>query len=341
MKILITGAGALLGQGIIRAIKESSMEATLIAVDPSDLSAGLYWADRRYQVPMAAEPDYLEKVKEILAAERPDMVMVGTDVELMLFAEHREALESQFDTHILVSSPEVISIADDKYKTYEFLKENGFAYPESALPGDEERIIEAVGFPLIVKPRVGARSVGVHRVENRGELNRAIGSVEEPVIQECVASSDDEYTAGVLVFDGECKASIVMRRDLRDGNTYRAYVDDYPDLNEEVQKLGEALAPYGPTNFQFRLDSDGNLKVFEINGRFSGTTPLRALAGMNEVELSIKRVLLGEPVVQPELEKMSILRHWGETVVRPDEHGFHELAATSDQPAVGEAVLAD
>ena len=45
LKILVTGAGALLGQGVIRAIRASKLNATVIAVDPSPLSAGLYWAD--------------------------------------------------------------------------------------------------------------------------------------------------------------------------------------------------------------------------------------------------------------------------------------------------------
>ena len=319
MKVLITGAGALLGQGIIRSFRNSELDPTIISVDPSPLSAALYWSDRRYLVPMAKDPTYLDEIKKILDRERPDIVLIGTDVELMIFAQYRKELETEFDTTILVSSPEVISIADDKYLTYKFLKDNGFDYPESGLPGEEERVIEAVGFPLIVKPRVGARSIGVHKVHNREELRAAVEAEDEPVIQECVASADDEYTAGVVVFNGQCTASIVMRRDLRDGNTYRAYVEEFPELNARIQKIGEALMSFGPSNFQFRIDEQDRLKVFEINARFSGTTPLRALAGMNEVEMCLKHLLKDEPIRQPELEAMTILRHWSETVVRPDE----------------------
>ena len=50
-------------------------------------------------------------------------------------------------------------------------------------------------------------------------LRRAVDGVPGVVIQECVGTEHDEYTAGVLCFDGKCRASIVMRRDLRDGNT--------------------------------------------------------------------------------------------------------------------------
>jgi carbamoyl-phosphate synthase large subunit len=317
MKVLVTGAGALLGQGIIRSLLESSLRPTVIAADPSPHAAGLYWTPSRYRIPMATEGGYLAAIEAILAREKPDALMVGTDVELMVFAEHRARLEATYGTHVIVSDPRVVAIADDKFLTYEFFREHGFDAPMSALPGHEEALIEAVGWPLIVKPRVGARSVGVSKVHDREALARAVASVHNPVIQECVASDREEYTAGVLCFDGRCEGSIVMRRDLRDGNTYRAFVDHYPALNAQVRRMAEALRPYGPANFQFRLDGD-RVKVFEINGRFSGTTPLRMRAGFNEVEMVLRRVVLGEAITQPEVRPMTILRYWTEVVVPAD-----------------------
>lgn len=318
MKIVVTGAGALLGQGIIRSLLESTLRPDIVAVDPSPLSAGRYWTPHRRLVPLATDPCYLDRFASLLAEERPDAVLIGTDVELLLFAEHRAELEKRFSTHIVVSSPEVVRIADDKYLTFQFMRKHGFAAPDSVLPGSEDALVERVGFPLVVKPRVGARSVGVRVVRNRAELQRAVSEGDNPVIQECVTTDRDEYTAGVLCFDGVCDASIVMRRDLRDGNTYRAFVDDYPELNAQVRAMAEKLSPYGPANFQFRVDG-GLAKVFEINARFSGTTPLRMRAGFNEVESVLRRVVRGEAVTQPTVERVTILRHWSETVVRPSE----------------------
>ncbi len=318
MKVLVTGAGALLGQGILRSLARSELEPELVAVDPSPLSAGLYWVPRRHRIPMAVDPSYLEVLGSILEEERPDAVLIGTDVELALLAEHRHALEARYDTHIVVSSPEVVQIADDKYATARFLIEHGFPAPASCLPGGAEALIEEIGFPLVVKPRVGARSVGVSVVHDRAALAAAVAGLSDPVIQECVADASAEYTAGTLTFDGVCEASIVMRRDLRDGNTYRAFAEPFPELNAVVRRMAEALGAYGPANFQFRLDGD-QVKVFEINGRFSGTTPLRRHAGFPEVELVLRRVLHGQPIEQPLLEPVVVLRHWSETVVRPDE----------------------
>jgi carbamoyl-phosphate synthase large subunit len=316
VKVLVTGAGALLGQGIIRSLMESSLSPVIEAADPSPLSAGLYWTRHRHLVPMASDPAYVQVFENILDRERPDAVIPGTDFELVLFAENRARWEERFGTHVIVSNPNVVRIADDKYLTYGLFHDQRFAAPDSCLPGEEFALIERVGFPLSVKPHVGARSVGVVKVQTKDKLARALVTGDGLMIQEW--SRRNVQTAGTLTFECRCEASIVMRRDLRDGNTYHAYVEAFPELNVEA-RLVEAVGSHGPANFQFRLDAQGRAKVFEINGRFSGATPLRMRAGFNEVEMVLRRILRGEPIKQPSVHPMTILRHFIETVVPTGE----------------------
>ncbi|QIG52563.1 ATP-grasp domain-containing protein [Nordella sp. HKS 07] len=322
MKIAVTGGGALLGQGILRALRRSSLQLHTVALDVSPLSAGLYWADEAYLVPLANAPDYLDAIRRMLAKVRPDVMLVGTDVELVPLAAQRAELEREFNVQILVSSPEVVAIADDKYQTARFFKQHDFAAPASALAHDKPGIAAVIaecGFPLIVKPCIGARSYGVSRADNEEQLQWALAHTKNAVVQECISDADGEFTASGLYFDGHCHAVIVMRRDLRDGNTYRAFTVFDAVLEAQVKAWTEALKPHGPANFQFRIDARGRPKVFEINGRFSGTTPLRAHAGFNEVEMCVRKLLWDEPIVQPEVKPITILRHWSETVIEPQQ----------------------
>ncbi|WP_331376210.1 ATP-grasp domain-containing protein [Sinorhizobium chiapasense] len=318
MKVFITGAGALLGQGIIRALRRSTLNATIVAADPNPLSAGLYWADTAHLIRMANDPSYLDRLGDLLRTERPDILIPGTDVELPVLSANRESIESAYGTKVIVSPPGVVSIANDKWLTSEFLRERGLGFVPSCLPGDEEVLIEECGFPLVVKPRVGARSIGFSVVRDREQLRRAIAEQPDIVIQKYVGSDASEYTAGTLTFDGKCRATIVMRRDLRDGNTYRAFAESFPALSRAMAHAADALGAFGPANFQFRLD-EGVPRIFEINARFSGTTAVRIHAGFNEVEMCVRHMLFGEPVVQPDITPVTILRHWSETVVRPGE----------------------
>jgi carbamoyl-phosphate synthase large subunit len=315
MKVLVTSAGALLGQGIIQSLQEADIpDLHIIACDPDPTSPGLYWNKGSRLLPFAKDPLFISKFADLLNEEKPDAVCVGTDLELSLLAAAQIELESAYKTKIIVSTPEVIRIADDKYLTYQFMKDNGFSPPDSRLPGKEQELVSLYGFPLVVKPCIGSRSIGFNLVRNQEELRKAIDSVSNAVIQECVGTKNDEYTAGTLYFEGECKASIVMRRELRDGNTFKAFVDAYPELNEQVRAFCNALKPFGPANFQFRL-VNGVARVFEINSRFSGTTPLRMRAGFNEVEMTLKHMFFGTPIVQPPPRKLTIMRHWTETTI--------------------------
>jgi len=314
IKILLTGAGALLGQGIIKSLRMSSLDCEIIGADPHPLAAGLYRSDKACLLPMADSPNFLGELLRIARSECVDAVLVGTDVELGILAAHRAEIEAEVGAKVLVSSPEVIAIANDKWKTYLFLKEHGFPYPESCLASDLEDFLSRVPFPLVVKPRVGARSVGKTLVANRKQLEWALETLENPIIQECLLPESEEYTVGTLVFDGKCLAVVPMKRELRDGNTFRAYVDDYPAIVEAIQPIATALNPYGPANFQLRYTKNG-ATVFEINGRFSGTTPFRAVMGFNEVEAALRHILFGQTIPPPRCRKGIVLRYLNEMVI--------------------------
>ncbi len=331
MRVLVTGAGALLGQGIIKSLRTANTKYHIIAVDPDPRAVGLYWANKAYLVPLASESGYLDRICQIIKKERPDAVLIGTDVELIIFADNKSEIESAYDTHVIVSAPDIIRIADDKWLTYQFLLSNGFPYPRSALPEDISDLLRECDFPLVVKPRTGARSVDVHRVRNDQELNLALSLVYDPIIQEDVATPEQEYTSGIIIVRGSVRAIVTMRRDLKDGNTYRAYVEPDTSFDALLSKIAEKLGGLGPLNFQFRPDG-GVPKIFEINARFSGTTPLRAYAGFNEVDYIVRHFVLGEEIPGPQLRPLMILRYWNEILTDVEQVSTLKDTGYLDRP---------
>ena len=108
-----------------------------------------------------------------------------------------------------------------------------------------------------------------------------------------------------------------MHRELKEGTTYRAILGDYPEVSQEARRIATALKPMGPCNLQFRI-SDGCPVCFEMNIRFSGTTPIRARFGFNEVEASLKHFVLGQALDDLPIIKEGIaLRYWNEVYVDP------------------------
>ena len=48
INILVTGAGSLLGQGIIKTINKSKIKTKIIGTDYFDTAIGLYWVKKGY-----------------------------------------------------------------------------------------------------------------------------------------------------------------------------------------------------------------------------------------------------------------------------------------------------
>ncbi|WP_257659169.1 ATP-grasp domain-containing protein [Parapedobacter lycopersici] len=318
INIGVTGTGSLIGQAIIKSIIRSDLsgQITLIGFDYFGNTVGAFWCKRNYILPdilksPVIEREWLAFVIRHLQDNDIRVLFVGVDFELPLFAKYKKAIEQETEAIVMVSSEDVIRIADDKYLTYQFLKDNSLYHPQSWLPSELKSA--ELHFPLIVKPRKGARSVGVSKVENEDQLNTAINAVKDPVIQECIGTEETEFTCGVIYLNNAVKKAIVLNRSLKAGNTFISrYSENFPQIiTDYLIGAASVLKPFGACNFQLRIDKNGIPKIFEINGRHSGTTYIRSLFGFREVEY-ILNTLLFDRELDFELREGTVVRYYDE-----------------------------
>jgi carbamoyl-phosphate synthase large subunit len=131
-----------------------------------------------------------------------------------------------------------------------------------------------------------------------------------------------------------------MRRELRESTTYRAEAGEFPEVRAEAESIARALRPMGPLNVQLRV-AGGRPVAFDLNVRFSGTTPARARLGFNEVEAALRHFLRGEPIEPTEVTRGTMLRYWNERYVPAD--ATEELARTGrlEDPRAHPAIVED
>jgi carbamoyl-phosphate synthase large subunit len=321
LTIGITGLGSLIGQAIIKSINKSALnnDISMVGFDYLPNTVGGQWVGKEFLLPdfykkEASEQDWLGEIIRIICSEGIKIIFIGLDFELKLFAKYKESIEKNTGCKVMVSNLKVVEIADDKYLTYKFLKDNGFYYPETFLPNE---IAEGkISFPCILKPRIGSRSRGIFIVNNIQELERKMRQVDNSIIQNLAGSPDLEYTCGVICLDGQVKEIIVLRRTLKDGNTETAFFNkDTPGvIYDYIYDVTRKLQPYGACNFQLRLDEKNIPRLFEINVRHSGTTYIRAMFGFNEVEYIITH-LMGLKPKKFTLKEGTIKRFYDEAFI--------------------------
>ena len=206
-------------------------------------------------------------------------------------------------------------MSDNKLFTYQTLLANDVLVPQTYDMSTMDHAGIPLDYPFILKEREGgARSQNLHVVRSKGQLDGLISSGFDPsayIAQEYIEG--DEYTCGTINFYGECMGVIVMRRILRDGDTYKCFSLKDKVIEATVRKVMVAIKPFGSCNVQLRL-RDGKPYVLEINARCSGTTGARALCGFNEPKMIADYLTTGK---RPEygIKEQTILRYWKEFVV--------------------------
>jgi carbamoyl-phosphate synthase large subunit len=309
--ILVTGVGGGVGQSVLKALRDTPYDA--VGVDSDALAAGLHAVHSGYLGWEATHEAYIDRLLSICRLEECRLIFAGHDVELIPLSQTRSLFEAESIIPV-VSSPDVISICDDKLATFAFLNEHGFPCPSTYSLRD----VDTPSFPVVLKPqRGGAQSRRTYLVRNEQEFEvyRPLVNPDNCVVQEYIEG--DEFTCGTVTFAGRLYGSITMRRYLRSGDTYKAFVEKRPEIDSLLQEVVQHLQPFGPCNFQLRLKNRTPV-IFEINARCSGTTAARALAGFNEPLMVADYVLKGiEP--QYEIKEVTFLRYWQELVVENEQ----------------------
>lgn len=297
INILVLGVGGVVSQGIIKALRNSGLSIKLIGACISTRSMGLYLCDKAYVSPYANDNKFIPWLTELCNREQVDIVLTGVEENILAIAEQIDFFRSRTKAIFISSDFEHLKIGQDKFLTCEWLKNNGCNYPIYTLAEEcTADFVQKVGYPIVAKPRNGKGSNGVFLIHNEHQLKNAM-KLQGYVLQECIGIPEQEYTVGCYCDKkGQLVDMIVMHRDLQHGSTDSAKVIENPEISEQVIKICEKFCPVGPLNVQMRLDEDGRPVCFELNVRFSGTTPMRAMFGFQDVVAMVKEYVLGEDI---------------------------------------------
>lgn len=298
LRIAVTSVSGASGYGIIQCARLLPYPVETYPIDITPHSVGLWMGTQPGTVLPKPERDIGAWI-EFVERNEIDALIPGADRDLIPISEHRDELCA------IVSRPDVIAIADDKYKTARYLQSIGVLVPDFALAEESKYWVR---FPCVVKPRSDAASRGFHVCADREELNFYLKRTNKPMIQEFIDA--DEYTCNVFVDrDGEPVAHLSMLRKERSGIAIEARPVEDEDIRRMLFKIARALKPMGTLSVQLRKVLDVPLP-FEINARMSGSSIVRAMAGYNDLQMMLDHYAFGKKIGQPRIDYTQTYFRW-------------------------------
>lgn len=300
-RLLITSAGSLVGQNLLEGLAGRREGLEVVGLNSEPDAASNFLCDRLYLTPPLADPSFVARFADVLARERPQLVVPGRDDDAVFLAEWQER-HRPAGTDCMVGPAGVARMLRDKRLSAQFASAAGlpFAPTLGAEDGADAVVAQAAawGWPVLAKPRLGNASRGVVLVGDERQLRVVLGWPGY-CVQPWLGGPPElqglrDMLEGGMPLDwtlpGNGKVSLdgcitpagglvalcaTRHEELRLGRSERVHAPPPGDpVHALVQAFGQALAEAGwrgAFNVQLGRSASGELTAFEMNGRFTGS----------------------------------------------------------------------
>jgi carbamoyl-phosphate synthase large subunit len=147
-----------------------------------------------------------------------------------------------------------------------------------------------LGYPIFIKPISGRGSRGIMKINDQNQLNayyQLDGYTPDQILIQPLLTGI-EYTVGVLTNNLNDLISISSKKIIKKkGITQIAVTENNAAIDAVVEKIVKVFKPCGPFNVQLIITPLNEIKIFEINPRFSTTTIMEIEGGTNPVKAYI------------------------------------------------------
>jgi predicted ATP-grasp superfamily ATP-dependent carboligase len=285
---------------ILRALKKQGLKVGVLYNSFLSLSFFSRFPDKRYFISTdllkdSSEESYILYKSELLKILQKDEIRVFMPVGNLSFrfaSKYEDELKKY--TRVPVAKKEIMEIAQNKMKTFEFAEKIGIPIPKTIYIKDSKDILtvsETMNYPCVIK-KTNFYEGGVIYCNNKFELkenlNRLINKMKTgasyPIIQEYIEGPGTGFYG--IFKDGKCINFFMHERIREYPTTGGASTFAKSVYSENLRKLGtkllECLGWSGVAMVEFKKDNkDGNYKLMEINPKFWGSLELSYRAGIN------------------------------------------------------------
>ncbi len=341
--VLLSAAGSPTMPGQIKCFRNNGeRNIRIVGVDMiEDPTIGMM-ADAYYQVPVATDPSYVDRILGICEKESVDIYFPNISAEIGPVAARIDEFNA-IGTIISTADEETVNVLNNKLKVYEYLKENSIEvprfYPVRTVEDFEKGCVE-MGYPekavcLKLTENSGSRGVRIiDSTKNRYQIfahekpNSFFTSYEDMLsILKSAEKLDEmmlveympgnEYTVDLLADKGETLYIAGKENEISLMSiAQRSVVTKIDSAYETCESIAKLFGYTGCIGFDFMKNAEGKPVLMDINPRLTATVSVLAAAGINLPYLRVKQ-LLGEEMPECKVNYGTLLvRRYGEYIVK-------------------------
>lgn len=273
VRLAIIGASYLQVPLIIKA-KEMGLETHVFAWQVGD--EGEQIADYFYPISIVEKEEICEKCREIGIR---GICSIASDLAVITVNYVAQKL------NLAGNSEECTKLSTNKFYMREALQQSGLPIPQVYFSGNSSSLKEdPLQFPLICKPTDRSGSRGVSLVNNYCELKTAMQNALEESLEKKVILEEyvegKEYSVECISWKGNHSMLAITEKIttgapnfIEKGQLQPAEINEKQKrkIEEIIYKALDALKiENGASHSEFKIDTDGNVKIIEIGSRMGG-----------------------------------------------------------------------
>jgi carbamoyl-phosphate synthase large subunit len=305
--ILVIGSGPIvIGQACefdysgtqgCKALREEGYRVVLVNSNPATIMTDPETADRTYIEPMT-----VESVEQIIARERPDVILptLGGQTALNLTVDLAEAgILERHGVGLIGAQLEAIHKAEDRGLFHEAMERIGLVMPKSGYAhslAEARRIVKEIGLPVIIRPSFTLGGTGGSIAQRDEDFDGLVEwALRQSPRRECMI---EQSVVGWKEFELE------VMRDRADNVVIVCSIENFDPMgihtgdsitvapaqtltDREYQEMRDAAVAIireigvdtGGSNIQFGVNpEDGSIVVVEMNPRVSRSSALASKA---------------------------------------------------------------
>ena len=306
-RVLVIGSGPIVigqacefdysGTQACKALRDEGLEVVLVNSNPATIMTDPEMADRTYIEPLTPE-----MVEAVIEKERPDCVLptVGGQTALNLAVALAErGVFAKYNVQLIGASIDAIKVAEDRLLFRDAMREIGIEVPASGVAKTLDEalaLVDAVGFPAVVRPSFTLGGVGGGIAYNIEEFREVAGRGLDlsPVHEVLVEASVIGWKEFELEVMRDAADNFVVICSIENVDPMGVHTGDSitvaPALtltDKEYQRLRDMArriirrvgVETGGSNIQFAVNpDDGRVVAIEMNPRVSRSSALASKA---------------------------------------------------------------